>query len=193
MGGATVGFGVISPGAPISPQGNALAAKADVAIVCVGFEPALEGEGFDRTFSLPSGQDELIREIASVNKNTIVVLTAGGNVNMSPWLDRVAGLIHAWYPGQEGGTALAQILFGAYSPSGKLPVSFERRWEDNVAYSSYYPPLGEKRVQYSEGVFLGYRHFDRSNTKPLFPFGFGLSYTTFAYSNLSVTPPWGAG
>ncbi len=190
-GGAAVGFGVISPGAPISPQIKALAAKADVAIVCVGFDPALEGEGADRTFALPSGQDDLIREIAGVNKNTIVVLTAGGNVDMNPWFDSVAGLIHAWYPGQEGGTALAQLLFGEYSPSGKLPVSLERRWEDNATYSSYYPAQGEKRVKYSEGVFLGYRHFDRSSTKPLFPFGFGLSYTTFTYSNLSVTPSSG--
>jgi beta-glucosidase len=192
VGGAVAGFGVISPDAPISPQIKALAAKADVAIVCVGFDPALEGEGADRQFGLPSGQDELIREVASVNKNTIVVLTAGGNVDMGPWLDSVAGLIHAWYPGQEGGTALAQILFGEYSPSGKLPVSFERRWEDNATYSSYYPAGGEKRVKYSEGVFLGYRHFDRSSTKPLFPFGFGLSYTAFAYSNLSVAPSSGS-
>lgn len=94
-------------------------------------------------------------------------------------------------PGQEGGTALAQLLFGEYSPSGKLPVSFERRWEDNATYASYYPKNGEKRVNYSEGVFLGYRHFDRSSIKPLFPFGYGLSYTTFAYSNLSVTPSSG--
>lgn len=191
VGGATAGFGVISPGAPISPTIKALAAKADVAIVCAGFEPALEGEGADRPFSLPSGQDELIREVASVNKNTIVVLTAGGNVDMSPWIDSIAGLIHSWYPGQEGGTALAQILFGEYSPSGKLPVSFERRWQDNATYSSYYPLEGEKRVKYTEGVFLGYRYFDRSSTKPLFPFGFGLSYTTFAYSNLSLTPSSG--
>jgi beta-glucosidase len=191
VGGATAGFGVISPGAPISSEIKALAAKADVAIVCAGFEPALEGEGADRSFSLPSGQNELIREIASVNKNTIVVLTAGGNVDMSPWIDSVAGLIHAWYPGQEGGTALAQLLFGEYSPSGKLPVSFERRWEDNATYASYYPKNGEKRVKYSEGVFLGYRHFDRSSIKPLFPFGYGLSYTTFAYSNLLVTPSSG--
>jgi len=88
------------------------------------------------------------------------------------------------YPGQEGGTALAQILFGDYSPSGKLPASFERRWEDNPTFHSYYPENGGNRVQYSEGIFLGYRHFDRSETKPLFAFGYGLSYTTFAYSKL---------
>jgi beta-glucosidase len=191
VGGATARFGVISAEAGIGRQTKELAAKADVVIVCVGFSPASEGEGADRTFQLPGGQDALIRQMLSVNKNTIVVLTAGGNVDMTRWIDDVPGLVHAWYPGQEGGTALAQILFGEYSPSGKLPVSFERRWEDSATYSSYYPKTGEKKVVYSEGVFLGYRHFDRSTTKPLFPFGFGLSYTTFAYSGLTVTPSSG--
>src|SRR5664279_2271461 len=110
---------------------------------------------------------------------------------MSRWIDRVPGLIHAWYPGQEGGTALAQLLFGDYSPSGKLPASFERRREDNPTFGSYYPKNGEKRVPYSEGVFVGYRHFDRSSTKPLFAFGYGLSYTKFDYRNLTITPPGG--
>jgi beta-glucosidase len=157
----------------------------------VGFDPQTEGEGFDRTFQLPGGQNELIRQISAVNKHVIVVLTAGGNVDMTRWFDDVPAILHAWYPGQEGGAALAQILFGDYSPSGKLPVSLERRWEDNAACHSYYPKKGENRVQYSEGIFLGYRHFDRSPTKPLFAFGYGLSYTTFVYSNLSVTPQTG--
>lgn len=107
---------------------------------------------------------------------------------MTQWIDAVPGILHAWYPGQEGGRALAQILFGDYSPSGKLPASFERHWEDNATFHSYYPRDEEKRVEYSEGVFVGYRHFDRSSVKPLFPFGYGLSYTTFEYSKLSVTP-----
>ncbi len=102
----------------------------------------------------------------------IVVLTAGGNVDMSRWIGNVPAVLHAWYPGQEGGTALAQILFGDYSPSGKLPASFERRWEDNPTFHSYYPESGGKRVQYSEGIFVGYRHFDRSEAKPLFAFGY---------------------
>jgi len=99
--------------------------------------------------------------------------------------------LHAWYPGQEGGTALAQILFGDYSPSGKLPASFERRWEDNPTFHNYYPERGKSSVEYAEGVFLGYRYYDRSETKPQFAFGFGLSYTTFEYSNLSITPDSG--
>ncbi|MGA8540300.1 MAG: glycoside hydrolase family 3 C-terminal domain-containing protein, partial [Terriglobales bacterium] len=188
VGSATAGFGVISAEGSIGRETKTLAASADVAIVCVGFTPSLEMEGADRTFALPSGQNELIRQVASVNKNTIVVITAGGNVDMTQWVDDVPGILLAWYPGQEGGRALPEILFGDYSPSGKLPVSFERRWEDNATFHSYYPRDKGKRVEYSEGIFVGYRHFDRSNVKPLFPFGYGLSYTTFKYSNLVVTP-----
>ena len=192
VGTATAGFGVISAEASIGRETKTLAAKADVAIVCVGFNPSLETEGADRTFALPGGQDELIRQVTSVNKNTIVVITAGGDVDMTHWIDAVPVILHMWYPGQEGGAALAQILFGDYSPSGKLPASFERRWEDNAAFRSYYPEHkakdNEKRVEYSEGVFIGYRHFDRSSVKPLFAFGYGLSYTTFGYSKLSLTP-----
>jgi beta-glucosidase len=188
VGTATAGFGVVSAEASIGRETKALAAKADIAIVCVGFAPSLETEGADRTFALPGGQDELIRQVTSVNKNTIVVITAGGNVDMTQWIDAVPVILHAWYPGQEGGRALAQILFGDFSPSGKLPASFERRWEDNATFSSYYPQSKEKHVKYSEGIFVGYRHFDRSDVKPLFPFGYGLSYTTFGYSKLTVTP-----
>jgi beta-glucosidase len=191
VGSAIVGFGVTRAEAFIGRETRALAAKADAVIICVGFDPKTEGEGFDRIFQLPGGQDELIRQISAVNKNVIVVLTAGGNVDMSRWIENVPAILHAWYPGQEGGTALAQILFGDCSPSGKLPASFERRWEDNPTFHNYYPEKDEKRVQYSEGIFVGYRHFDRSETKPLFAFGYGLSYTKFGYSNLSVTPQTG--
>lgn len=188
---AIIGFGVTPADSYVGNKTKALAAKADAVIICVGFDDKTEGEGFDRPFQLPGGQNELIRQISAVNKNTIVVLTAGGNVDMTGWIDKVPVVLHAWYPGQEGGAALAQIIFGDYSPSGKLPVSLERRWEDNPVFHSYYPPKGEARVQYSEGVFVGYRYYDHSGTKPLFPFGFGLSYTTFGYSNLSVSPQSG--
>jgi beta-glucosidase len=191
VGSAIAGFGVTRAGSFVGRATKAIAAKADAVIICVGFDPKTETEGADRTFQLPGGQDELIRQISAVNKNTIVVVTAGGNVDMTQWIDRVPAILHAWYPGQEGGTALAQLLFGDYSPSGKLPVSFERRWEDNPTFHSYYPEKGESQVKYSEGVFVGYRHFDRSATKPLFAFGHGLSYTTFEYSGLSVTPASG--
>ena len=188
---AIVGFGVTRAEAYVGRETKPLAAKADAVIICVGFDPKTEGEGFDRPFQLPGGQDELIRQISAVNKNVIVVVTAGGNVDMTHWIDNVPSILHAWYPGQEGGTALAQILFGDTSPSGKLPASFERRWEDNPTFHSYYPEKGSNRVSYSEGVFVGYRGYDRSGTKPLFAFGYGLSYSTFAYSKLSVTPQSG--
>ena len=108
---------------------------------------------------------------------------------MSAWIDHVAALLEAWYPGQEGGAAVAQLLFGESNPSGRLPISIERRWEDNATHDSYYPKNGSKKVEYSEGVFVGYRHFDKSMVKPLFPFGYGLSYTSFAYKNLTISSP----
>jgi beta-glucosidase len=165
-----------------------LAAKSDVAIVCVGFDRNTEGEGSDRTFTLPRGQEELIKAIAKVNPNTIVVLNAGGNVATVNWLGDVKGLIHAWYSGQEGGTALAEILFGVQNPSGKLPASFEKKWEDNPTFNNYYDTNKNKRVEYKEGLLVGYRYYDTKNVEPLFPFGFGLSYTTFDYRNLKITP-----
>jgi beta-glucosidase len=188
VGTATARFGIAPATKSLGESTKALVAKADVVVLCMGFDPSSEGEGDDRTFQLPGGQDSFIQQVATLNKNVIVVLTAGGNVDMTRWIGGVPALIHAWYPGQEGGTALAQILFGEVSPSGKLPASFERRWEDNAAFASYYPKSGSKRVKYEEGVFVGYRHFDRAEVKPLFPFGFGLSYTKFQYSELSIAP-----
>ena len=185
---ATARFGISAATQPIGEATKALAAKVDAVILCMGFDPNTEGEGSDRTFRLPGGQDAFIEQVASVNKNVVVVLTAGGNVDMTRWIDKVPALLHAWYPGQEGGTALAQILFGEHSPSGKLPASFERRWEDNSTFKSYYPQKGDKHVEYTEGIFVGYRHYDRSKVKPLFPFGFGLSYTRFEYSDLKISP-----
>jgi beta-glucosidase len=164
-----------------------LAKRADAVVVCVGFNPDTEGEGFDRSFELTSEEEQLIADVASVNSHTIVLLTAGGSVSMVNWIDRVEGLLHSWYPGQEGGTAIAEILFGDVNPSGKLPVSFEKKWEDNACFASYYDRDNDKHVAYSEGVFLGYRHFDKSSVEPMFPFGFGLSYTTFAYRNLTLS------
>lgn len=106
---------------------------------------------------------------------------------MSRWVDATGAIVQAWYPGQEGGRALAQLLFGDFSPSGKLPVTFERRIEDGAAYRNYAPDA-EGKISYREGVFLGYRHFDKAGTRPLFPFGHGLSYTQFKYGNLALTP-----
>jgi beta-glucosidase len=157
-------------------------------VVAAGFDPETESEGSDRTFRLPPGQDELIQSMAAVNKNTIVVVTSGGNVDMQAWLGRIPALIEAWYPGQEGGTALAEILVGDVNPSGRLPVTFERKWEDNPAHDSYFPAPGTTRVEYKEGVFVGYRGYEKNGVKPSFPFGYGLSYTTFKRDNLAVKP-----
>ena len=183
-----VSFGVLPLSEAVDPEAKAMASHADAVLLFPGFESGIETEGGDRSFHLPPGQDELIKEIAAANKKTVVVLTAGGNVDMSAWVDQVPALMHGWYPGEQGGTALAQLAFGDYSPSGRLPISLERRWEDNATYKSYYPNDGPKRVKYSEGVFVGYRHFDHDKVKPLFPFGFGLSYSTFAYKNLTISP-----
>jgi beta-glucosidase len=162
------------------------ASAADVAIVCVGFNPHIEHEGADRPFELPAEQDSLIKVVAKANPNTIVILNAGGNVYMEKWLPAVKGLIHAFYPGQEGGMALAEILLGITNPSGKLPVSFEKKWADNPTFNNYYDTDNDKHVQYKEGLFVGYRYYDTKKVEPMFPFGFGLSYTTFTYSNLKV-------
>jgi len=112
------------------------------------------------------------------------VITSGGGVDMVSWIEKVPAIVEAWYPGQEGGTALAEILFGDVNPSGHLAATFERSWEDNPTHDNYYPEKGSNRVVYKEGIFVGYRGYEHNKTKPLFPFGYGLSYTNFKYSNL---------
>lgn len=174
--------------------------KADAVLVCVGFSQSppkyrgsspkmfdQEGEDGDRPYSLPPGQEEIIREARKLNPRTIVILNAGGSVATESWIADVPALLHAYYPGQAGGKAVAEILFGQVNPSGKLPFSWEKRWEDCAAYG-HYPSSGEKAPDndYAEGVFLGYRWFDSKGIKPLFPFGHGLSYTRFRFSDLKV-------
>ena len=159
------------------------AKKADLVILAVGFDNTTESEGFDRTFEMPYKQSEFIKTIAQVNSNIVVVLNAGGNVEMSSWIDDVKGLLMAWYPGQEGNLAAAEILFGITNPSGKLPASFEYKLEDNPCYNYYFDTL---KVFYGEGIFMGYRYWDKSKSKPRFPFGFGLSYTNFICSDIST-------
>jgi beta-glucosidase len=158
------------------------AKSSDVVIICAGVR---EHEGGDRKeLTLPAEQVKLIKNIASVNKNVIVVLNGGAAVLMNEWLDKVPVLLAAWYPGQEGGNALADIILGEVNPSGKLPTTFIKKWEDSPAYGNY--PETEGEVHYEEGIFVGYRHFDKENIEPLFPFGYGLSYTTFEYSDLKL-------
>jgi beta-glucosidase len=187
-----VRFGIVNVATVVSPDAVAVAAKADAVVVAVGFDPSSEGEGADRTFALPPGQDALVKAAQAANKRVVVVITSGGAVDVNPWVERAPALLQSWYSGQEGGMALAQLLFGEVSPSGKLPITFDRHFEDNAVYKSYYAdPPESKRVKYAEGVFVGYRHYDKAGTKPLFPFGYGLSYTTFGYSNLTVAPEAG--
>jgi beta-glucosidase len=182
--------GLVRDGSFVDSEAKALAARADVVVLAVGFDPETETESADREFALPPGQEELIREIAAVNPNTIVVVVAGGSVDAVPWIAQARALIAAWYPGQEGGRALADLLFGDANFSGRLPISWERRAEDNPSFANYYfnDPANPNRIVYREGVFMGYRGYQRAQTKPLFPFGFGLSYTTFRYANLVATP-----
>jgi beta-glucosidase len=190
------GLGVLAEDDILSVRARSIAAHADAVIVAAGFDKATEHEGADRTFELPPLQDTMIRNIAALNRNTIVTLNAGGNVDMRSWLDQVPALLHLWYPGEEGGAALAEVLFGRQNPEGHLPVSFETRWEDNPTFHSYYPqdPVDATtpHIHYTEGIFLGYRYYvtpsvDTQHIAPRFPFGFGLSYTTFAFSNLALS------
>ncbi len=162
-----------------------LAAQADVALVFVGLSSEWESEGADRSdMNLVGKQDELIEQVAAANKNTVVVLNTGSPITMS-WLDNVAAVVEAWYPGQENGNAIADILFGDATPSGKLSQTFPVRLEDTPAYINY--PGAYGHVLYGERVFVGYRYYDTKKIKPLFPFGFGLSYTTFSYSPLRLS------
>jgi beta-glucosidase len=163
------------------------AAKADAAVIVVGRSPKLESEGFDiKSLDLPAGQDDLIEAVAKVNKNTVVVINAGGPVIMSRWIANVPAILDLWYGGQEGGNAIADVLFGNANPSGKLPVSFVKEWKDSPAYGHY--PGENLQVDYAEGIYVGYRYFDKHKVEPLFPFGYGLSYTKFDYSDLKVSP-----
>ena len=165
-----------------------LVSEADNVIFCGGFDSSIEGEGFDRSFELPSGQRRMINLLTDMTDNVIVVLNAGGGVDFNGWSEKVKGVLMAWYPGQEGGTALAEIISGKLSPSGKLPISIENSWKDNPVYDSYYDRrnVPHKRVEYKEGIFVGYRGYDKSGIAPMFPFGFGLSYTSFEYSNIRL-------
>ncbi len=163
------------------------AALSDVTVVFAGLTEEYESEGFDRkTMDLPVNQVELIKKVAGANPNTIVVLNNGSPVSMESWIDSVSAVVEAWFPGQECGNVIAGILSGEVNPSGKLPDTFPVRYEDNPAFGNY--PGENGKLRYEEGIFVGYRHYDAEKIEPLFPFGYGLSYTSFEYSNLRVNP-----
>ena len=171
--------------------------KADCVVVCLGFNSQTERENSDRTFELPQGQVEYLRAVLALNKNVVVVLNGGGGIEMASWLPDVKAVLMAWYPGQQGGLAISEIIIGKISPSGKLPISIEGALEDNPVYENYHenvprirlPKINPySRVEYREGLFVGYRGYEALGVAPLFPFGYGLSYSEFEYSDLMVTP-----
>ncbi len=173
--------------------------NADLVILSTGTD---DSESWDRPFALPASEEDNIMRIVNTNPNTIVIVNSGGGIKMTDWSDKAAAIVYAWYPGQNGNIALAEVLSGKTNPSGKLPISIEKKFEDSPGYP--YLPAGEKLfsgrpgdrefsypvydIHYNEGVFVGYRWYDSKNIAPLFPFGYGLSYTTFEYDNLDITP-----
>lgn len=185
-----IGFGQRLPHSVVA-EAAAVAASADYAIVCIGSTGEWETEGEDRWgIDLPGRQDELVAAVLRANPRTVVVLQTGGPVLM-PWLDAVPALVQAWFPGQEAGHAIADVLLGKAEPGGRLPQTFPRSLADDATHpltpDVQYPGAGGK-VEYREGLFTGYRHVDKSGTQPLFPFGFGLGYASFELSDLVATP-----
>ena len=162
-----------------------LAKESDVAVIFAGLPDSFESEGFDRThLNMPANQNELIARISEVQPNVVVVLHSGSPIAM-PWLDKVAGVLQMYLAGQASGGAAVNLLFGDATPCGKLAETFPLHLEDNPSYLNF--PGNREKVCYQEGVFIGYRYYDKKKMDVLFPFGYGLSYTDFTYSNMKVT------
>ncbi|OCH95211.1 putative beta-glucosidase from glycoside hydrolase family GH3 [Obba rivulosa] len=168
-----------------------LASTSDVVILLAGLSPEWESEGFDRpTMDMPRRTNELIARVGEANPNTVVCIQAGSAVSM-PWVNSVNGLIQAWYSGNEVGNALADVIYGKINPSGRLPLTLPTREQDIPAYLNMRSENGQ--IHYREDLFVGYKWYQAKGFRPLFPFGFGLSYTTFALSNLAISGPHGNG
>jgi beta-glucosidase len=198
------GLAVVNEAALVSEQAKKIASIADVVVVAAGFTGSTESEGFDRTFELPWGQDALIEAAAAANPHTIVTINGGVGYDTHRWLNKIPALLHIYYPGQEGGTAVADILFGKHNPEGKLPVTFDTSWAESASARFYYPTPGADtklhvlepnhpavdyvipHVQYGDKLMVGYRYWTTAGKHPLFPFGYGLSYTTFSFANLQA-------
>lgn len=172
-------------------------ANAENVVINTGFTSELESEGFDRQFGLPGYEECFIGEVAAINPNVTVILNAGGAVDLMPWFDSAKAILMAWYPGQEGGTAISEILCGKVSPSGKLPFTWFKNLQDSPASSNYYANsinvndserLEGDHIAYREGIFHGYRGTDSAGITPLYPFGYGLSFSTFEFSDLKLAP-----
>ncbi len=185
MGGSALMFGLKPQGSNIDQAAVKAAKESDIALLFVGTSDYYETEGKDRdNLRLPVDQDKLIKEVAAANKNTVVINISGAPVVMDGWVNKVPGLLQAWFGGDEAGNAIADMLLGKYDPSGRLPITFPKRWRDCSAYGSYRKQ--DSVSDYTDGIFVGYRWFDKKNIAPLFPFGFGLSYTKFAYSDFKI-------
>ncbi len=202
--GVRFGIGIMPESELISPEVAQMAKVADVVVVSVGFDPPTEGEGYDRTFNLPYGQDALVEAALAANPHTIVTYTGGTSADLRRWIDKVPALVATYYPGVEGGTAVAEVLFGKHNPEGKLPVTFDRSWEESASSKFYYPAKGEDKtldvnepgkaptkitiaqVHYDDKLMVGYRYWTTTGKHPLYPFGYGLSYTSFSFSNLKM-------
>ena len=162
---------------------------ADISILFVGLnhKENMDAENTDKSsFKLPLDQIKLIKDTIKQNKNTIVVLISGSPISMEEWINEISVLVEAWYAGMEGGRAIADVLFGDVNPSGKLPITFPKKLSDSPAHKSDKTYPGDDKVLYDEGIFVGYRHFEYNKIKPLFPFGYGLSYTTFRYNKIRM-------
>lgn len=172
------------PGSNSVEMAKRVAKESDAVLIFAGLSNFFEGGNNDRSdIMLPGEQNRLISEVAKVNPNTVVILINGSAVAM-PWINDVAAVVEAYYPGQEGGNAIANVLFGRVNPSGKLPETFPVLLSDNPAYGTY--PGKDNKTYYNEGIYVGYRHYDTRNIEPLFPFGHGLSYTTFEYNDMTI-------
>jgi beta-glucosidase len=168
-------------------KARAAAKAADAVIVMVGDTEGDETEGNDREkLTLPGNQNELIRQSIAVNPRTVVIVGTGAPIMMEPWLARTPSVLQSWFSGQESGHALVDVLLGDVSPSGKLPMTIAKKDTDYSDYGNF--PGKDGQVNYAEGIFVGYRHFDKERIAPAFPFGHGLSYTTFAYREIALEP-----
>ena len=194
--GGSINVGTIFQPAIVEDEATVKAlSEAECVVVCLGHNNFTEKENSDRTFELPQGQLDYLNMVLKYNKNVVVVLNGGGGIEMAPWMNEVKAVLMAWYPGQQGGLAVSEIITGKISPSGKLPISIEEKIEDNPCSANYHENVDRirskkinphARVEYREGLFVGYRGYEKNGVKPLFPFGFGLSYSTFDYSNINI-------
>jgi beta-glucosidase len=187
--GVRLALGLATEASLVSDDALRLAKSADAVVLSVGFDGDTESEGYDRSFELPWGQDALIEAVSTANPKSVVVYTGGGAADTHRWLSKVPAFLMTYYPGQEGGTAVAEVLLGKQNPEGRLPVTFDRDWKDNPSYPYYYSHKeadGIEHVEYKDKLMVGYRYWTTAGKHALYPFGYGLSYTTFAFSNLSV-------